>query len=98
MKVHVTMRDRPQPATAISQQERALFCDADRKAHKVGLSQLVSAWPGIRMLTRQVILALGSIAHPWTPPSRGQKRPERGLGDVALLHLLIRAPAERAIN
>jgi hypothetical protein len=22
----------------------------------------------IRMLTRQVILALGSIAHPWTPP------------------------------
>ena len=31
----------------------------------------------IRMLTRQVILALGSIA-PWTPPPRRAKRPGRG--------------------
>lgn len=46
MKVHLTMRDRAQPATAISQQERTLFCDADRRAHKVGLSQLVQARPG----------------------------------------------------
>ena len=37
------MRDRPQPATAMSQQERTLFCEADRSVHKVGLSQLVQA-------------------------------------------------------
>jgi hypothetical protein len=79
----------------------------------------------IRMLTRQVILALGSIAHPWIPPPRRAKRPGRGepggrrpggcsqhpagpgywdgrvepgQGDAALLHLLIRAPAEGAIS
>jgi hypothetical protein len=57
------MRDRPQPATAISQQERTLFCEADRRAHKIGLSQLVQAQ-----------------------------------GDVALLHLLIRAPTESAMS
>jgi hypothetical protein len=40
-----------------------LFCEADRRAHKVGLSQLVQAQ-----------------------------------GDVALLHLLIRAPTESAMS